>query len=221
MQNPLLFPDKIINNKKDIRYNNYALMNRFVEDKQIAMFIVSKCACTSIFCTSMRLRNIYNVPNINQYEYKHFGLWGTKQLDEQTLSRDLNKNEHYYVAVFRDPIERLRSAYFTLLTYYQKDINYEQYINYLIEAFKQETYYVNRHVLSQFEQYDLEVVDLFVHINDLPKYFQSINIENTHINKSTSCFKKIQLPVNDELKSLLEKDYTIYNDILNSNKLFR
>lgn len=221
MDNPLLLSVKKTTEYKDRRYNNYAVMNRFVEDKQIAMFSISKCACSTIFYNSMRLRNIYDISDINQYEYKHFSHWKNTLLQNLTFSQDLNKDEYYYIAIFRDPIERLVSAYYTLTIFYQKDMNYEQYVKYLIDAFKQDEYYVNRHVLSQFDQYDIEAVDLFVHINNLSRYFLSINIENIHINKSILCFKNIQLPINNELKSLLERDYEIYNNILNSDKLFK
>lgn len=194
-------------------------MNRFIGDKEIAMHLISKCGCSSIFYNSMCIHNIATDEQ-QVFEYKHLSAWHNDDVCNAIIKYTKEDNK-YYVGVIRDPLERIKSAYYTLTTFFKLEMSTQQYVTYLIEALEQDEYIINRHVLLQFRQYDYKETDLFVHINDLNRYFSSINIENCYINKSIPSFKKIEFDIDTKLLSLLEKDYDIYNDILNSDKLFR
>lgn len=77
---------------------------------------------------------------------------------------------------------------------------------------------IDKHIESQFVQYDIEDIDLFEHVNDLDRFFAKHNIATEPLNVSR---EKIKFNNEDILLELLEEDYHIYNNIMNSDKMFR
>lgn len=191
-----------------IYFNQYVILS---QKYKIITPIISKNACSSLKLISIQLECLKNKLKFSRLDTSYWHCNNGKIFN-------LNKYKDFKkVAVIRDPIQRIISAYNTI----GRNIDFNLYIKNVIDTFKKyELYNIDRHITSQFIQYDYQNVDLFIPIKKLNKYLNTIDIENIIINKSN--FNNLIIPEENriELLELLKNDYKIYNSILNSNKCF-
>ena len=178
------------------------------EEKKIVTPIISKCACSTLFKIALLSKGKDCVTG--KYESLN-GWWGY-------LKKMLIDNKHLadykIVAVVRNPLDRICSAYNTVGNNMPVQ-DYVKKVIYTLENF--EPCHIDRHIASQFEQYNLSMVNKFIPIEYLDKYLHSIGIDIERINVSKSPLKID----NDRLRELLNNDFRIYNEILNSDKCFK
>ena len=198
-----------IDNLTSRYFNQYVILS---QKYKVITPIISKNACSSLKLISTELQKLKN-----KLEFSNLGvsIW--------TCSKgkvfDLNKYKDFKkVAVIRDPLQRIISAYNTI----GRNIDFNLYIKNVINTFKNnELTNINRHITSQFIQYDYKNIDLFIPIEKLNKYLNTLDIKDIIVNKSTFTNLTIQEQDKMQLLELLKDDYKIYNDILKSNKCFK
>lgn len=187
----------------DYYYNKFILISA---QKNIVTPIISKNACSTLFRIALIKAGRSCV--IDKYD-RLGGLWG---FQNSILVRDLANCKK--VAVVRNPLDRICSAYNTV----GYDIPKEDFINkviYTLENFELRD--IDRHITSQFVQYDLSLIDEFIPIEYLDEYLHSIGIDAERVNVSKSSIKID----NERLIDLLSDDFKIYNEILNGSKCFK
>lgn len=192
--------------KKD--REEYVILSK---SKRIKTPLVPKCGCSTLLLTALKDNNI-DYSEIKDYSNElppH--LWIKKN---RILIAPEEYSQYKAIAVIRDPIKRLESAYNTI----GNGMVYDDYISYLIKELSySDNKYIDPHIRSQFSFYKEKDIDLFIELRDLDRYFGSIGIPVLHANISHSSFKI----KDNKLLNLLDEDYQIYNAILNSDKLFR
>lgn len=185
-------------------YNKFIVLS---EQKKLATPIISKNACSTLFKVGLLEKGI----QCDSIRYENLDSWWW--LLPRLLIKEENLLNYKIVAVIRNPLDRISSAYNTI----GNNISKEDYIDNVIhtlENFKEED--IDRHITSQFIQYDLSLIDMFIPIEYLDEYLHLINIDIERVNISKSPFK-----INNErLLNLLDNDFKIYNDILKGNKCF-
>lgn len=179
--------------------------------------LISKNACSTLFYSLIWSKNDIKYKNLQQYDTLS-GLWYKRQ---KYIINDISILESQNCfAVIRDPLDRIASAYKTL-SYTELGMTIDIYVNNVLDAFKlaEDSKYIDRHIASQFIQYNSELINEYVKIEDLSTFLCSKNIEYMTINKS-----KHQIDLSNykpELLPYLESDYEIYNNIINSKQLYK
>lgn len=206
--------------------NMYINLGKF-NGKNLIMPCVSKCASSTIVNVFHKLNGrTYKTHEAFYYNWNRFFNFH-KYIRENRISIDEVENR-WFVAVIRDPIKKLISAYHTLsyINQYRWNFSPEEYINMINQVYDKyaetNVFYIDRHLNNQFLFYEHDKVDTFVQIEDLDKFFASIGIDDIkrynafHTDLDAELFKK-----NDKLMKHLEKEYEIYNSILESDKLYK
>lgn len=198
-------------------YNRYLPIKVLENDKTLIMPLITKCANTTIANLYVNL-NITET-NLRRNDNKNF--WSLYYIHDKYVNINNYENK-LCVAVIRDPLERIKSAYRTCCNFnhfiYDVDFYYDM-VCASLEKYKEGKFdNIDRHINSQFTQYDIENIDLFVHINDLDRFFAKHDITTEPLNVSR---EKIKFNNEDKLLELLKEDYHIYNNIINSDKMFR
>lgn len=190
----------------------YVYYNKFVvisKTKKIITPIISKNACSTLFKIAL-----LDATGKECYKNKYDNLcieW--LQLDS-LLVKEEDLVNYKKVAVIRNPLDRICSAYNTI----GNGCNKEEFINKVINTLENfTTCDIDRHIASQFAQYDLQLIDEFIPIEYLDEYLYSIGIKTDRINVSRYTFNTN----NKRLIELLNNDFKIYNEILNSDKCFK
>lgn len=193
-------------------YNEYNNYNKYVilsKEKKIITPIISKNACSTLAKLVLLNNNI----NISLDKYSALNDYYWKQLHKHTISINNLNDEYKIVSVIRDPIDRIISAYNTI----GRNISVNDYLNKVIYTFNNYyDYNINRHIASQFIQYDINKTNLFIPINKLDDYLKTIDITIDRINCSKS---EITIDRN-KLLPYMYKDYILYNHIINSDKCY-
>lgn len=202
-----------------VEYTGY--YNKFIvlsEKYKIATPIVSKCGCSSLMAVAMENSGMHYY---NEDIYDAFRSWGVQgQLD---IKSDKYKNivdELKYVAVIRDPIKRVISAYKTIGT---KSASPNDFIENVIYGLENNADRLDRHILSQFKQYDMSKIDMFVNIDDLDFFLNNIKDNDKIEIKRVNCSVRHIKPTKEQetkLNFLLKEDIETYNSILKSDKIY-
>lgn len=192
--------------------------------KPMIMPIVSKCACSTLCALYQYRKSNFNINSLDSQTHFYFfkqrsKLWNIKP----TWINKNTKNNYFVCAVIRDPLERLASAYNTLTAVYQQRYKFtiEEYIESLVRTFQHvEPMVINKHVQSQFYQYNINLVDMFVRIEDLDMFLRRYFKEDLNIRFNCSR-SKITLPKDERLMKILERDFEIYEHIINGDRIYR
>ena len=186
-------------------YNKFIVIS---EPKKIATPIISKNACSSLFKIAL-VRAGYEC-----YCDKYGNIikwWGKR---DSLLIKEEDLPNYKKVAVVRNPLDRICSAYNTI----GNNMPREDYVNEVICALSNyDANDINRHIASQFAQYDTNLIDEFIPIEYLDEYLHLIDIGAERINVSRYPFKID----NERLDELLEGDFKMYNEILNGDKCYK
>ncbi len=183
--------------------------NKFVGiSENIATPIISKNACSSLFKIALN-RTGYEC-HCDKYD-NLIKWWGKRKY---LLIKEEYLVNYKKVAVIRNPLDRICSAYNTI----GNNMPREDYINEVIGTLSNyDTNDINRHIASQFSQYDMNLIDEFIPIEYLDEYLHSNHIRVERVNVSKHTFKID----NERLNELLSEDFKIYNEILNGDKCFK
>lgn len=220
----------IINNKKVIRDENHTIniYHKYLpikeveyrgDKKHLLMLLTPKCANSTIAnlfynenCGKTVIDNVYAPWKWKQY-FVH-----DKYVDIHDYDNRLS------VAVLRDPLNRLVSAFKTFNDYIsrcRKTYTIEQFAETVINSYEceDERYHMDRHITSQFKFHNYDDIDLYVNIEDLNDFFAEVGIETQAVNVSKN---KVEFPeeYRNKIIELLAKDYEIYNKIQNSEKIY-
>ena len=186
-------------------YNKFIVIS---EQKKIATPIISKNACSSLFKIAL-VRVGYEC-----YCDKYGDIikwWGKR---DSLLIKEEDLSNYKKVAVVRNPLDRICSAYNTI----GNNMPREDYVNEVICALSNyDANDINRHIASQFAQYDTNLIDEFIPIEYLDEYLHLIDIGAERVNVSRHPFKID----NERLNELLEGDFKMYNEILNGDKCYK
>lgn len=178
------------------------------EEKKIATPLICKCGCSTLLKIALLSKGL----NCETGKYENLSAWW-EHCNDMLIDKE-HLADYKIVAVVRNPLDRIGSAYNTVGNNMPVE-DYVEKVIYTLENF--EPCHIDRHIVSQFEEYSLSMVDEFVPIEYLDKYLHSIGIDIERINVSKSPLK-----INDErLKKLLSNDFRIYNEILNGDKCFK
>lgn len=193
-------------NEINYYYNNFILIS---ENKKAVTPIISKNACSTL----VRIALLEAGKECNVDKYDRLGsLWTYRN---RLLVKNDDLVNYKKFAVIRNPLDRICSAYNTV----GNNLYTEDYVNKVINTLENfNPNDINRHITSQFVQYDLSLIDEFVPIEYLDEYLRSIGIDDVKkVNVSKSSIKID----NERLMELLSNDFKIYNEILNGNKCFK
>lgn len=199
-----MFTDKLT----PIYYDLWIILSK---EHKVITPIISKNACSSLVLISLKRKDLEK-----KYAFKGLGdFWSDNKRD--FIINPKEYKDFKKVAVIRDPIDRIISAYTTI----GKNKKFYDYLDDVIDTLKNvEPKYIDRHITNQFLFYDYKDVDLFVPIEKLNDYLKSIDIEKLEVNQSN-----VVHFINEETKSklleVLKEDYKIYNDILKSDKCIK
>lgn len=199
-------------------YLNFGTFN----DKQLVMPVVSKCASSTLTNLYHKINNRhYDKSNLLQYDWNKFFSF-SNYMEQNRINIDKLENR-LFVAVIRDPIERLISSFRTVSHIHYLNISMYQYIDMINYTYKHcLKYSIDRHINNQFLYYEYNKVDMFVRIKDLDKFLGTLGF--TDITKYNVNNIKVDIELfkrNTTLMKNLEPEYEIYNSIINDkNKLF-
>lgn len=189
--------------------NRYLILSK---EHKIITPIVSKCGSSTI---SNLVLNREGYPQ-DTTQYHRMLTRGWVELQRFTIKDSIaNYDSYKRVAIIRDPLNRIESSYTTL----GNGQSSEEYLEDVIFALQSyPVHRINRHIASQFVAYDKDKIDLFVPLMLLDKYLNTIDIG---VPDKVNCSKEHIKFNSPTLNSLLQEDYMIYNEILNSNKCFK
>lgn len=194
----------------------------------VVALIIPKCACSSLSWIAAKrsgmLNELFGDVGDNTFEYHSLNT------DENHAWPKLRKNvlrndagDAKVVAVYRDPIDRLISAKYTI----DKKSTFEEYIKNVIATFKQcDMKDIDEHILPQSYLYDASKVDLFVNIKDLSQFLESIGQQDVFINKTPSSElnsydRSILDKYISEIKEIYACDYNLIDSIPETKKFYK
>lgn len=175
---------------------------------------IPKCACSTI---EMFYNKLNNKKVEHRTKHQHL-LPDAFNFNSYIDIRKQNLDDCLVCCVIRDPLERIISSYhtFTNIDAHNYTLSFDNYIKSVVLTLQSyDIHKQDRHIRSQFWFYDIDRVDLFIHINNLDPFLKTIDhrYNNRRYNVSKSKQKFIY---NKELHRLLKEDYKIYNYILNN-----
>lgn len=180
-------------------------------DKDVYIAMISKNASSILFDIVLESNGI--ISNISEHGALN-GYWGFLKHLAYPTSHVLKQKDVIKVAVIRDPLERIESAYNTI----GFDMTIEQYVDCCCWSLEHLPHlYIDRHISSQFIQTDFNLINKIVPMEKLNDYLVSIGINNT---RRINCAKE-RIKINDQrLNNLLVADYKKYNFYKNSSIAF-
>lgn len=193
-----------VQNALPLVYNKLVVLS---EEQKIATYLVSKNANSTLYNKALQNKGYVTHFAVNQ----HMNIWW-RYLPTCLLDKE-KEDDYQKVVVIREPLDRIESAFHTI-----GGSSIESYIDkviYSLKNFRQED--LDRHIMSQFIQYDISKVNKFIPIQYLDKYLNSIGLDLQKVNVGKTHIK-IE---NDELIELLQPQINLYNYIFNSNKCYK
>ena len=221
----------------DKRFFQYIHQFLKVSEKYVVSQI-PKCGCSTVTLQSA----LYNFPEKNysmdlfsDAEDKHLNTTdiGKKYFNTDSLfslTRPFHINESnvkYYknqkvVVIFRDPLERFISACNTFKILGHLKDPFEKCL--FIKNKLQRGLTINNHFNPQHIYYDFDDVDIFVSLENYPKFCYDENIPWMKANKNNSKKYLEYVPTQElinEIKDLYKEDYELIEKIYKSNKLYK
>lgn len=205
-------------------YNNKYLCIGTHNKKSLITFLVPKNANSTL--ANIYFKNFHNTFCYEKDTIEEFN-WCKFFVENKFVNLDDIQDKIVFV-VIRDPLERIISAYKQIGR--EKHLQFDTYIDIVSNSldlyFKNDPCVlnnINRHILPQFRQYDLNCIDIFVNINDLDTFLEEYGITfKPKINITTNKINTEQYKYSiDKLKKILKPEYDTYNEIINSEKYYR
>lgn len=179
---------------------------------------IGKIGCTTIHAQTLLYVEKSNIEDFKQISNKHaitvmkdfFTKSSNYKVDPKI---DLRKK----VALFRDPIERVKSAYRNLFNNFNI-VEFTMNVEATLSQLSSDE--VEHHINLQCNHYDFDDVDIFVELKDYPKFCEENNIPWIQLNQSNS--KNVVMPswCEDILIKTYAKDYELIKNIKQSGKLW-
>lgn len=142
------------------------------------------------------------------------------------INYDTHNGPEKIVAIFRDPIERYKSIFFTPCVVHLNRFDFHENLIQLSKTDRlsqDNPLYLDHHYIPQYVYYDFDKIDIFVELKDYKMFCQEHNIPwvmaNKNINDNYTNFS-ISKEDQDIIKKLYQKDYELINKIRQSNKLY-
>lgn len=213
--------------------NKYLNISKCKDGKDLITFLVPRNANSSLM--NMHLYYSSN-KHIYSKDTSYPFTWWKCNVSEHYIDISKFPNKFIFVVV-RDPLDRiLKSQSYVANKKYQReetrDVNV--YLKDCIETL--ELYHsgdkfvkanIDRHILPQFDYYNHDNVDMYVHISTLDDFLNKENITfKPKVNMLSDWQRKTYLTDDrdpkliERLREVLEPEYRIYNEIMTSNKIY-
>ena len=156
------------------------------------------------------------IVNPNPKMTKEFKLCIGNHVHAEILSQEYDLNEFNYIfSYFRDPIERLKSAYKMLHLNDEKYDNFEQFVEDMFEKYQVDQYIETNFIRPQNEFY-VDGCEVFSYSKDNRISFvdKLVKLDYIDVNQSPKQNIIISHSLEKKIKNFYKKDYDLYGYLI-------